>query len=56
MKRNEFFIEFFPATSLFGFSVSQYESKIEEEGDWCPTFRIAFGLIFFTLSYTRISV
>jgi hypothetical protein len=56
MKRNEFFVEFLPATMLFGLSISNYESKIEESEEWYPTFRIAIGLVFFTLSYTRISI
>ena len=59
MKRHEFFFEFFPNNCLFGLSISQYESQIEDikhENNWHPTLRFAVGFIFFTISYTRISI
>lgn len=56
MKRHEFFCEVLPPTMLFGLSISQYESKLEGSEEWKPTFRIAFGLVFITLSYTKISI
>ena len=56
MKRHEFFCEIFPQTMLFGLSIAQYESKLEAEDQWKPTFRIEFGFVFFTLSYTKISI
>jgi len=56
MKINGFYIDFFSSTILCGVSISQFESRIEDSDDWRPTFRIAIGLIFFTLSYTRVSI
>ena len=54
MKRHQFFFEFLPNTLLCGVSISHYETKLEENEEWCPTISLAIGLIFFTVSYTNI--
>jgi hypothetical protein len=56
MKRHQFFVEFLPNTILWGLSISQYETKVEENDEWHPTWRIAIGLIFISFSYTKISI
>ncbi len=56
MKRHQFFFEFFPQTSLLGLSIGQFETQWEDSKEWMPTFRIELGFIFFTLSYTKISI
>ncbi len=56
MKRHQFFFEPFPQTSLLGISIGQFETQWEDDDEWYPTFRVELGLIFFTLSYTKISI
>jgi len=56
MKRHQFYFEFLSHTCLCGISISQYETQWEDTEEWLPTFRIEIGFIFFTLSYTRISL
>ena len=56
MKRHELNFEVFPNNCLFGVSISQYETKVEETNDWHPAMRFAIGLIFITFSYTKISI
>ena len=56
MKRHQFCVEFLPKTILGGLSISQYETKIEENDEWHHTWRFAIGLIFVIFSYTKISI
>ena len=56
MKRHQFYLDFLPQTSLLGISIGQYETQRQDTEEWLPTFRIEIGFIFFTLSYTRISL
>ncbi len=56
MKRHQFYFEPFPQTCLLGISIGQFETQWEDEDKWYPTFRVELGFIFFTLSYTKISI
>jgi len=56
IKRHQLLFEFFPKTCLFGMSISQYETKIDESGEWLPAFNIQLGFIFLKVSYVNISI
>tara|TARA_R100001463_G_scaffold5551_4_gene18777 strand:- start:17137 stop:17307 length:171 start_codon:yes stop_codon:yes gene_type:complete len=56
MKRHQFYFEFLSQSSLLGLSISQFESQFENDPTWHPTFRIELGFIFFTISYTKVSL
>ena len=56
MKRHQFYFEFLPQSSLLGLCISQFESQFKNDPTWHPTFRIELGFIFFTISYTKVSL
>ena len=56
IKRHQILFQFLPKTCLFGLSISQYETKVEESNKWHPAFNIELGFVFFKVSYVNISV
>jgi len=54
--RHQFFFQFLPKSCLLGFSLSQHETKLDEDDEnWYPIIEFEMGLIFIKFSYGYIS-
>ena len=56
MKRHHFYFEFLSQSCLVGLCISQFETRLEDQQEWLPAFKIELGFIFFTISYTKVSI
>lgn len=56
MKRHHFYFEFLSQSCLVGLCISQFETRLEDQEEWLPAFKIELGFIFFTISYTKVSI
>ena len=56
MKRHEFYFAPLPKSPLLGAKFNLYETHDDETDNWYPSWRFEIGFIFFTLSYTNITL
>ena len=43
-------------TLISAFAFAQFETRLEDQQEWLPAFKIELGFIFFTISYTKVSI